>query len=111
MSARTRPRDLESEGQLIRDAAKGVTDPEPLIAFAQGRANKLSGPYVPDPMLVRTDVNQPREIREELADGANRLVWWLQDQPELGRSADRRRAALRHLVIAYDLIASDEDQT
>jgi hypothetical protein len=101
-----RLRNLDHEREFIEHAARGVVNPDRLIEFCQMRAGTLSGEYVPDPMLVRLDVDQPLEVREEIADGINRLVWWLEDHLAVEGLRDRRMAALRHLVMAYDLIVN-----
>lgn len=96
----TRYRDLQGERDLIEHAARGVVDPDRLIDHARCRSMSLSGEYVPHPMLVRTDVDAPRDVREELADAINRIVWWLQDHPDHPH-APRRLQSLKALVVEY----------
>jgi hypothetical protein len=107
----TRLRDRDQEREFINEAAAGTLaggNTWSLIRLAQGRADGLYGEYVPHPDLVRLDVDQPREVREELADAAIRLTWWLQDNLE-HRLAQRRFNALRLIVLGFYELEEDAE--
>jgi hypothetical protein len=59
-------------------------------------------------MLVALTSDHDKEAREELADTRIRLAWALEEDPE-GRMRDRRFAALRHVLLAYDLLRPEDD--
>lgn len=98
----TRRRNLQLERDITEHAARiaGVSADE-LMQHAEGRAWRLSGEYVHDPMLVRIDVDQPRETREELADARNRLVWWLEDNPDHPAAHRYSTLVLPAICVAY----------
>ena len=98
----TRPRDVASEREITREAARGVVDPEPLIAFSEVRISEHSHQYVKDSMLVSLR-NHIREATEEAADLRNYLVWFIQEN-EGTEDAHDAFLALRHLLLAYDLL-------
>jgi hypothetical protein len=102
VSARTRNLILERE--ITEHAARGLADPEALIRHAETRAARLCGEYVTDAMLVATDRNRLREVREELADARNHLVWWLEDHAEHPDLPAAMRA-LGRVVVAYTELA------
>lgn len=96
----TRPRDLERERLITREASSAFIDPSALIYHAERRAQVLCGEYVDDPLLVRTDRDRLRDVREELEDARNHLVWHLEDHPDDGRATDLLEA-LRGIVWVY----------
>lgn len=69
-------RDPELEKEIIRKLLAGSNyDPEPLIVYAQRRANAGAKDYGTDfPDLQR---NLGREGADESADGVNYPTWWL----------------------------------
>lgn len=91
----TRLRNREFEQQTVEYAAKGLCDPEMLLKASQRRSEGWSG------TTLRVGVDWLREFREEAADGANYLVWWLEEHLE---HPDRQFAeqALRYLLLAFD---------
>lgn len=105
--APTMQRDVQLERDIIEHAARGVMNPDVLIERAQFRASRLSGEYVVDPMLIALDRDRPREVAEELEDGVNHLVWWLQAHPD-HPLAPQRMGALTNMLAAYSLLALDE---
>lgn len=103
----TRRRNIDFERDVTHLCAKGVCDPSELIEHAESRAQRLSGEYVSDPMLVTMTRDRPFEAREELVDSRNHLVWWLEDHlddPTVGRKQD----ALRLIILAYQLLGDEE---
>jgi hypothetical protein len=78
-------------------------DAEPLIAFAETRINEHSRQYVENSMLVSLR-NHIREALEEAADLRNYLVWFIQEN-EGTEEAHDAFLALRHLLLAYDLLS------
>ena len=105
-------RNIPLERGTTRLAAKGVADPDPIIEHAETRAHNQSGEYVADPGKVAPK-DWLREIRAELADARNYLVWWLTElactgQGDSPAGVDMQRA-LRHVIIAYQLL-SDLDR-
>lgn len=99
----TRHRNLAFERDVTHEAARGYVDPAALIAHAETRALALSGEYVPDPMLVRIDRDRPRDVREELVDARNHLVWWLEDNLEHPTAA-QKLYALRLICLAHNVL-------
>lgn len=102
----TRRRNIAFERDVTRLAAKGVANPTELIDHAEARAHRLCGEYVDHPMLVLERGGDVAHIREELVDTRNYLVWWLEENLEDERVPDVQ-AALRHVILAYDLINDD----
>lgn len=103
----TRRRNVLGEAQRIREAARGIAESEPLIAFTQMRAQRLSGEYVGDPMEVRMDRDRIRDQKEEAADAVNHGNWWLDDHldhPDVLLVFE----AMRCFVRAYDLLSRVE---
>jgi hypothetical protein len=96
-----RRRHVQVERDLTHEAARGATDPARLIEHAETRAATLSHEYVPDPMLVAMNTDKRVDAREELADCRNRLVWFLEEQPDHPR-AQHAFIALRLVALAYD---------
>lgn len=78
-------------------------DPTALIEHAETRAHDLSSEYTPDPLLVREDRDRPHDVREELADGRNHLVWWLEANPD-HPLYPKRLLALGVMTLAYELM-------
>lgn len=102
-----RRRSIESEREITREAARGVVDPEPLIAFSEVRSGGiLSGEYVRDPLLVQLGRDRLRDFKEELSDARNHAVWLIQEQAGQER-AHSVFQALRHVLLAYDLLCRD----
>lgn len=101
MSA-VRRRNLTVEREITQTACEGHNgvDPEPLIAYSEVRAAVLSGGYVNHPLEVLTGRDRSRDVREELADARNHLVWHIEDYPG---HPDRPRwmTALRLICEAY----------
>ena len=103
------PRDITLERDLTKHAARGLADPSPLITHAETRAGShLSAEYVPDPMLIAADRDRIREVREELADARNHLVWWLIANVDHDL-APQRLGALQAICLAYQRLAEDHD--
>lgn len=91
---------LEVEREATEEAARGVADPTALIQHSETRAKVLSGEYVDDPMLIKPGKDRPREVREELSDARNHLVFHFQEHPEDERN-HRYLLALRYIALAY----------
>jgi hypothetical protein len=104
----TRHRNIESEREVTREAARGVVDPSALIEFSEVRAFSLSGEYVEDAMLVALGRDRLRDAKEEISDCRNHLVWHIQENPGMEKSHDAL-LALRHMCLAYDLLIRDGD--
>jgi len=102
----TRPRNINYEREATREAARGVCDPSPLIEFSEARASCLSGEYVTDPMLVAQGRDRVRDAKEELSDCRNHLVWWLEENHGDEKAHDAF-FALRHILLAYDLLCRE----
>lgn len=94
-----RDRNPPLERELVEYAARGACDPEALITHMQTRSAFSS--------TVRLGVDWIREGREELADFANYLVWWLETNPE-HPDFERKLQAVRLVAQAYDLTAEDD---
>ena len=104
---RFRPRDLESEREWLRQAARGLCDPDEAMVQAEIRSTRLAGQYVSDPMMVRTDMDRGREGQEEALDGINHVRWWLEDN--VGHPlAQKRLRALQYFLLAFNELAEDE---
>lgn len=108
--APTRRRNLDFERDFTKHAAKGVADATVLVEHSENRAASLSGDYVSDPMLVQGGKDLAREIREEIADARIYACWLGEDlqAADDDEGAHRAMMALRHLVLAYNLLL-DED--
>jgi hypothetical protein len=102
----TRLRNLEFERDITQHCAKGVCDPSDLIEHAESRAQRLSGEYVTDPMLVARHRDRPLDVREELADARNHLVWWLEDHLD-DPTLNHKQEALRLIILAYQLLGDE----
>lgn len=101
----TRPRNVELERVLTNEAARGHADPERLILHAETRAMRLHGEYTSDPMLVDTTRNRPCEVREEIADARNHVIWWIEDNLGDEEIARAGMECLRDLTRAYARLA------
>lgn len=99
-------RNLELERAITLEATRLVSDPSRLIEHAETRAIRLSAEYVGDPMLIAPGRDRVRDVREEIADARNHVVFWFQENPgEIGSErAQDLLVALRHLALAYDRI-------
>ena len=97
-------RSMEFERGVTEQAAKGVVDPSGLIEHAEIRARSLSGEYVSDPMLIAAGRDRRRDVREELADARNHLLWDTQAHLEDEDRAHENLIALRHICLAYSLL-------
>jgi hypothetical protein len=98
-------RDREFERLIVRNAAAGLmVDPEPLIVFAQRRADHFAGEYGHDFPSLERDMAQ--ETLDELGDAANYLSWFLdaihRDLLEGGDRVTHLQRALRHVILAFD---------
>jgi hypothetical protein len=96
-------RNLDLERDITEYACRGAVDPAPLIQHSEVRAARLSGEYVQNPQHILPGRNRRRDVREELADVRNHLVFLLQEEPE---AEDRQDLliVLRLAAIAYDRI-------
>lgn len=104
----TRRRVLESEREITREAGRGIVDSSALIEFSETRAGgALSNSYVDDPGLVNLGRDRLRDTREELSDARNHVVWHIQENPGTEKSHDALEA-LRHILLAYDLLIRDD---
>ena len=103
----TRPRNLDLEREITHQACRGFADPTALIVHAETRALRLSGEYVDDAMLVRSDRDRPTDVREELADARNHLVWWIEDNTD-HPTIDAKLGALRFIGLAYQALQDDD---
>lgn len=99
-------RNLQLERDITLEATRSVSDPSRLIEHAETRAIRLSAEYVGDPMLIAPGRDRVRDVREEIADARNHVVFWFQENPgEIGSElAHDLLIALRHLALAYDRI-------
>jgi hypothetical protein len=95
-------RSLEFERGVTQQASKGYVDPSDLIAHAEHRAQTLCGEYVRDPMHILPGRNRRRDVREELADARNHLLWDSQEHLEDEERAHENLYVLRLIVMAYD---------
>lgn len=103
-----RRRNVDLENELTEAAARGVVDPEPFIRHAYARSVTLSGEYVTDAGLVRTDQRRIPHMKEEATDFRNHGVWWQQDHPE-HPDWQKVQQAQRHVAIAYALLCEVEE--
>ena len=101
-------RSLEFERGVTQQAAKGVVDPSRLIEHAEIRARTLSGEYVCDPMHIAVGRDRRRDVREELADARNHLLWDMQAHLEDEDRSERSLLALRHIAYAYTLLEEED---
>jgi hypothetical protein len=101
-------RSIEFERGTTHQAAKGATDPSRLIEHAEARARTLCGEYVRDPMHVQTGRDRRRDVREELADARNHLLWDTQEHLEDEERAHRNLIALRHIALAYARLEEED---
>lgn len=99
-------RDLEREREITREAARGVADPDRLIQHAEARAIRLSGEYVGDPMLIAPGRDRLKDVREELADARNHIVFWFATHPHAWGSEQEHDLliVLRHVALAYGVL-------
>jgi hypothetical protein len=99
----TRRRSIQFEREATKEAARGYCDPLPIVEFSETRITRLSGEYVPDPMLVKVGRDKRRDAKEELADCRNYLVWWLEEN--MGDDdAPGVLLSLTHVLLAYDAL-------
>lgn len=97
---------LELEREATEEAAKGAAYVAELILHSETRANSLSSKYVPDSMLIRPGRDRARDVREEIADARNHIVFHLQEHPEDPRN-ERFLQGLRYLALAYNFFEDD----
>lgn len=102
MSA-TRRRNLDFERDITYHAVRGVITPDEFVAHAEERANGLSSEYVTDPMLVQEGRDRIEDVREELLDARNHIVWWLERNTAHPLVPARLRALKRIVLAYYDL--------
>jgi hypothetical protein len=100
-------RSLEFERGVTQQACKGVCDPAKIIEHSENRAAVLSGEYVSDPMHVATGRDRRREVREELCDARNHLLWDTQEHLEDEERAAENLVALRLITLAYNRLLED----
>ena len=101
-------RSLEFERGVTEQAARGAVDPSRLIAHAENRAGgALAGAYVRDPRLVAVGRDRRREVREELADARNHLLWDSQTHLEDEQRCHENLIALRFIALAYDRLMEE----
>ena len=94
-----RDRDIAVERELTREAAKRVAaDPEPLVLFAEARSDK--GPVRDFPTR-----DFEREVREELADARNYLVWGIYQAQDRGEDPRKLFACLARVASAYAVLS------
>jgi hypothetical protein len=102
-------RNRDFERDVIKDAAGGLmVDPEPLIVFAQRRADQFEREYGHDFPSLERDMAQ--ETLDELGDAANYIAWYLdaihRGLLEGGDRVTHLQRALRHVVLAFEEIRS-----
>lgn len=107
MSGDVRRRSLAYEREATREAARGLADPTSIIHHAESRSLRLSSEYVTDPMLVSITRDRVDDVREELADARNHLVWWLEEHHADHPLAPQRLEALGLIVLAYEKLADE----
>ena len=100
-------RDRKFEADVIRNAAEGLAaDPDPLIVFAQRRADQGALVYGRDFPDIERDF--PQEILDEVADSAIYIAWYLdairRDLLEGGDRVTHLKSALRHTVLLFNEI-------
>jgi hypothetical protein len=100
-----RPRNLQFERDVTEQAARGYVDPRSLICHAETRARSLCGEYVTNPMLVLQGRDRILDVREELVDARNHIVWWLEDNLD-DPTAAQKLHALQLICIAYAALAA-----
>ena len=96
-----RPRTLDFERDVTREAARGAVDPDALMRYAELRAEQPHG-YGPTNQ-VRTGVNWLHEARAELADCRNYFCWWLEEHVG-DEDVHEVLIALRFVALAFDRI-------
>jgi hypothetical protein len=101
-------RSLEFERGITQQACKGITDPARLIEHAEHRAQTLHGEYVVDPMHVRQGLDRRREVREELVDARNHLVWDTQEHLDDEDRAAENLITLRLICLAYARLSQED---
>ena len=101
-------RSLEYEEGATQEACKGVVEPSALIAHARWRAQTLSGEYVRDPMTIAPGRNRRHDVREELADALNHLLWDGQEHIEDEERVHWNKQAIRHIALAYDCLNKED---
>lgn len=100
-------RDPDWEDQMFRVAVSGqLVDPEPLIHFAQRRADRGAHVYGRDfPSLEREFA---QEIMDEIADAAIYVVWWLdairRDLREGGERVEELQRVLGMLTTLFEQV-------
>jgi hypothetical protein len=98
-----RRRSVQFEREVKKEAARGFVDPSSLIEFSEFRASQPR--EYGDPDYVHPGRASLHEARCEMADGSNYLTWWLEDNVHLDdERKERVFEALRHVMIAYDLL-------
>lgn len=100
-------RSLEFERGVTEQACKGIVNAAPIIDHAEIRARNLSREYVSDFMWIATGRDRRHDVREELADARNHLIWDMQQNIEDEQRAWQSMRALRHIALAYDLLLRD----
>jgi hypothetical protein len=101
-------RSLEFERGVTQQAAKGYVDPSNLIRHAESRAERLSGEYVADHMHVAPGRDRRRDVREELADARNHLLWDSQAHLEDEERATSNLRALTLICMAYKELEEED---
>lgn len=98
-------RNRELERDIIRNAAAGLmVDPEPLIVFANRRAEQGAIDYGFEFPSLDRDLAQ--ETLDELGDAANYIAWFLdaihRGLLDGGDRVTHLQRALRHVVLAFE---------
>ena len=98
-------RDREFERRLVREATAGLMiDPEPMIVFAQRRADHFERDYGHD--FPSLDRDMAQETLDELGDACNYIAWYLdairREWVEGGDRVTHLQTALKHVALAFD---------
>lgn len=101
-------RSLEFERGVTAQACKGVVDPSMLIEQSERRAQTLSGEYVCHPMHIAPGRNRRRDVRQELEDARNHLLWDTQEHLEDEDRCAENLIALRHIALAYTRLQEED---
>lgn len=100
-------RNIPLEREFTYEATKGLdVDPWRAIVHAETRARTLSHEYVSNPRLILTGRDRVHDVREEIVDARNHIVFWFQEHlDEVGsEQAHDMQIALRHLLLAYEVL-------